>query len=126
MAIVQGLNPVGILASADLSSHQYKAVDLTSGKCQLAGADARNAMVLLNKPAAADDICEIASVPGTIVKIQCGAAVSAGAFVTPNASGLFITATTGQSIKAQLLDEAASASGSVVKAVWIGQSLTAA
>jgi len=80
-----------LIASADLSTHQYKFVDVNaSGQAALAGAGTRCCGVLQNKPTSGN-VAEINH--DGISKVVAGAAVTAGNEVMSDASGRAVTAT---------------------------------
>lgn len=107
----------GLEAGADLTTHQFKFVQVTVNGIELAAAGGRIAGVLQNKP----DTGNAASVwgPGTVSKVVAGAAVAKGADVTPDAQARAVTSATGNYIAGQALTAAASA-GELVS-VWITQ-----
>lgn len=109
----------GVEASADLSADQFKLVIIDSnGQAALAGAGVAVDGVLQNKPSAQGQAATVWGV-GSVSKVVAGAAVAAGAAVTPDASGLAVTAASGDYILGRAL-EAATASGDLI-AVWINQ-----
>lgn len=87
-------NTVTLPANADLSSHQFKAVDVnSSGKVVLASAAGQRVIgVLQNKPNAADQGAAVA-IAG-ITKMVASAAIAAGALVTTTNAGLAVTGAT--------------------------------
>lgn len=101
-----------VLASADLSASQWCAMKLdANGKLAVAGANQRHiAGVLVDDPAAANR-------SGTVltrgrVKVKAGAAISladGGTPLTTDASGRFVTATTGQFVHAIAYEAAGAA-----------------
>lgn len=100
MARHESVVSLSVPASADLSTHQFKFVEL-DGNGRLAVANASTDLpigVLGNKPAALDAAGEV-QISGR-VKVIAGATVAAGARVMSNGSGLAITAaTTGNIVK---------------------------
>ena len=109
-------NPVSTLpavtAAADLSAQQFRFVKVTAAEqVNLAGAGEAVAGVLQNKPTSG----QAASVWGTgsTTKVVCGAAVTAGADVTPDANGDAVTAASGNYIAGKALDAGAGA-GSII------------
>ena len=89
-----GLKSASLIANADLSSYQYYGVKMnTSEKVLLASTGDKIVGVLQDEPAAADRVCQVAY--GGISKAIGGDAINAGADVQCNASGKFITRTTG-------------------------------
>lgn len=79
-------------AAADLSASQYCAVTVNSSlQAALAGAGVDIVGILQNKPTAAGTAATI--VANGVSKAKAGAAITAGAKVMTNASGLVITAT---------------------------------
>jgi hypothetical protein len=112
MAIEESVVSITVEAGGNLSSDQYKfgtiasdaQVDLTAS----AGGEAHG--VIYNAPSAAGEACQLA-IAGR-VKVTAGAAVAAGAKVQSDASGLGITAASGDHVLGTALS-AASASGDV-------------
>jgi hypothetical protein len=99
-------------AAADLSANQYFIVKVdSSGSAALAGDGEPAIGVLQNEPDAAGKAASIRF--AGISKVVAGAAVSAGAQVTPNASGKAITAATGKNILGVAL-AAASGDGVII------------
>lgn len=96
-----------IEASGDLSTNQYQFVTIDgNGQLALAGAGAGPAFVLVDKP-------DAAGVEGTVIligktKVEAGGTVSAGDFVTPDASGLAVVSSTGDNVAGIALEDAAS------------------
>lgn len=87
---------ISLTANSDLSTHQYKAVVQVAGarKCDLAGAAAGHvAGILQNKPAAGE---EATVWTDGVSKAIAGAAITVPAYLTTDASGRVVTATTGQ------------------------------
>ena len=87
----------GFTAAADLSNHKHRIVAFTGTKqVNVPSAGARGDAVLYNDPASGE-VADLAI--GPIVKVEAGAVVAAGAYVTGQATtGKAITATTGQVI----------------------------
>lgn len=87
-------NTVTYPANADLSAHQFKAVDVnSSGNIVLASAAGQRVIgVLQNKPNAAGQSAGVA-VSG-VTKMIASAAITAGALVTTTNAGLAVTAAT--------------------------------
>jgi hypothetical protein len=77
-------------ASGDLSSAQYKFVELTTGQLTVCNAAGDFALgVLTNKPAAAGRSGNVVIFGPT--KVKCGGAVTAGDLVTTDNAGLAVT-----------------------------------
>jgi len=112
MAYEAKLQTVTHPASADLSSSQYRLMAVnSSGQVAAAGAGARSDGVLQNAPAAQGRGATIAF--GGISKVEAGAAVAAGALITPDASGKAVTIGSGDVPAGKAL-EAASGDGSII------------
>jgi hypothetical protein len=82
------------IAGADLSTHQFKFVELDSnGAVVLAGAAGQDCLgVLLNKPKSGES-CQIADIGGgSIVKVVASAAIALEARVSSAADGRAVTA----------------------------------
>lgn len=79
-----------LVAASDLSTHQYKFVNVdTTGKAALGGAGTRSIGVLQNKPT----LGQIGTVVVTgVSKVVAGAAVTAGDEIMSDATGRAITA----------------------------------
>lgn len=81
----------GVTASADLSSSQHCMVALSGAKTvALPSAGARVDGVLYNDPVAG----AAADVRDGIVRVQCAGNITAGAYITTDAAGKAVTATT--------------------------------
>lgn len=90
-----GKRSVTGIANADLSSYQYYGVKMnSSGKIVLASTGDAIAGVLQDAPDAADRACEVAY--GGLSKAIGGAIIAAGAEVQVDATGRFVTKTTGE------------------------------
>ncbi len=121
-------NPVatlpGAVASTDLSAHQFKFVDIdASGEIAVAGAGVDSVGVLQNKPSAQGRAATVWG-PGSVCKVIAGAAVAAGARVTPDATGRAVTAVTGNRINGRAL-MAAGAAGEIISVFISGQGAVA-
>lgn len=92
MAQVQSVETVTVPAAADLSAHQFKLaqINATGQAALIASGGVRVDGVIGNKPTAAGQACELQV--GGLVKAIAGAAVTPGAEVAANASGLAIAA----------------------------------
>jgi len=89
-----GLKSATLIANADLSDYQYYGVKMnTSEKVLLASTGDKIVGVLQDEPAAENRACQVAY--GGISKAVGGAAISAGVDVQCDASGKFVTQTTG-------------------------------
>lgn len=114
MAYEENLTPFSVPANADLSSYQYRFVDInSSGKAALAAAGVGVDGILQNKPAAANRAASVAGTPGQISKMVAGAAITAGADISPDSVGRGVTATSGDVVAAKAL-EAASGAGVII------------
>lgn len=106
-------------AAADLSGSQYcAAIYNSSGQYALAGANAVVDGLIHNLPKSGED-CRVVCAPVARVKVKAGAAFAVNALLTTDASGRFVTATTGQNVCAKAL-KAAAALGDIVEARWFG------
>lgn len=108
-----------IPAGADLSSSQFYGVKINaSGQavlCDTLGEVCTG--VLTNDPGSG----EAAGITiGGAQKVVSGAAVAAGAFVTVNASGKFITAASGHNI-AGIAQSASAADGELITVILVGK-----
>lgn len=106
MATYMNRQSISLVAAADLSAKQFCAVKIdTNGQAAVAGAGEAGVGVLLNNPVAGQS----ASIQiGGVAKAKAGATIAAGAAVAANASGLLITATTGNYIVGFAKEAAAS------------------
>jgi hypothetical protein len=95
-------------ATADLTGKKYHGVkfDATEGQVVIAGA-AEAEFILLNEPKAGDE-AECALLGGGAM-VHSGAAFANGAYLTSNAAGKFVAATTGQKAIARAWSAAAGA-----------------
>lgn len=75
-------------ASGDLSSNRYRLLEVDSAGRVVVGVDAATPFlgVLMNKPAAADQVAEVAVV-GATVKVEAGATIAEGDLITAVAGG---------------------------------------
>jgi hypothetical protein len=105
----------GMVAGADLTAaqHRFVVVD-SSGTVVLAGAGVAVDGVLQNNPNT-DHAATVWGI-GSVSKVEAGAAVAQGAFVTPNATGQAVTAATTNYIAGRALG-AATGSGQFIS-VW--------
>lgn len=85
MATTETVISITLPAGADLSTHQYKFVEInSSGKVALVADDGHADGVLLNDPKA--DEAAIVGIGG-VLKVKCGAAVTRGGDVSSGANG---------------------------------------
>jgi len=102
----------GVVASGDLSAHQFKFMAIgASGAALNTTEGAIVDGVLQNKPDAADKAASVAS--RGVSKVMAGAAVTKGALVMSSTTGKAITATTGKHAAGRAL-EAAGADGDLI------------
>lgn len=87
---------ISLVAAADLSGKQFYAIKIdTNGNAAVAAAGEAGIGILKNNPASG----QVASIQvDGISKARAGATIAAGAALASNASGLLVTATTGQYI----------------------------
>jgi len=112
MAVEQALKVISLLASADLSSYQYRFMKVDSnGKAALCGDGQWGIGVLQNDPAAADRAASIAVAGAS--KVEAGGTVTAGGAVASDANGRAVDAASGDYILGMAL-ESATAAGQVV------------
>lgn len=106
-----------LVAAADLSTHQYKFVNIdATGKAALGGAGTRTVGVLQNKPTSG----QIGTVVVTgVSKVVAGAAVAAGDSVQSDATGRAITLAAG--IGEGVALQAASGAGVVIPVLLIAR-----
>ena len=102
----------GVVASADLSAHQFKFVNISAtGAALITTAGGIVDGVLQDKPSALNRAASVAY--SGVSKVMAGAAVTQGARVMSNATGKAITATATNNISGTAL-EAASADGNII------------
>src|SRR5690606_7938190 len=90
MAFEQNIRPISGPAGADLSTHQWGLVKTGASGFVKTGAGEQAVGVLQNKPKSG----EVATVATSGISVcKAGAAITAGAKVTSDASGLAVTAT---------------------------------
>lgn len=98
----------GVEASSDLSGSQFLFVKIDGEKTvDVCGAGEACDGVLQNKPPAG--VAATVWGVGSVSKVYSGAAVAAGAFVTPNAAGKGVTAASGNYIAGRCITPAANA-----------------
>lgn len=106
------------MAAADLSTKRYHGMRISAEMTvNTSGAAAEDTIgVLINEPSAAGMAASV-RILGT-AEVMAGAAFAAGARLTTNAAGRWITATTGQAYHA-IASHAATADGDVVEALLL-------
>jgi hypothetical protein len=96
---------ISLPAYADYSTTgQFRAVYLSGGKARLCGASARAIGILQNKPEAADAAAEVLR-DGVSLAVA-GGSFSADDYLTTDANGDLVEASTGDEICAQALEDA--------------------
>lgn len=98
---------VTMLAGADLSSHQFRAVKLTGDSTVSPASVAGEVVFGINTDKVASGVAATIAIGG-ITQAELGGTVAAGAELAVNASGQLVTATTGQRIVAQAVQGGAS------------------
>lgn len=94
MAYTEHTTSVTLTAGADLSTHQFKFVSVdANGDVVLTADDAKAQGVLMNAPG--DGEAATVAING-IVKVECGAAVTAGGAVSSGANGEAKNAASGE------------------------------
>lgn len=114
---VPGLKIGTLTAAADLSTHQFKCVKMTStgiNVCGVAGEGVEG--ILQNKPAALGQ--EVELMCNGISKAVAGAAITKGAQVMTDASGRVITAATAGSKIIGVALEAAANAGEIIPVLF--------
>lgn len=108
------VDPITLEAAADHSANQYRFVTCnSSGQAALAGAGLNAVGVLQNADAnAVGKACTV--VTDGVTKVRAGAAVTAGAKVMSNATGLAVTATATNHVCGTALTAAAGANEYIV------------
>jgi hypothetical protein len=120
MAYEVGNQAISVPASADLSAKQfYFGTINASGQVAITAAGAAADGVIADKPAAAGRPCAFYTVPGMVVKVMCGAAVSNGDLLDVDASGKAITHVAGKIVARALA--AGAGDGSIIPALLILQ-----
>jgi hypothetical protein len=103
---VPGFKPGVLVAAADLSSYQYRAVKLnTSGEVALCGAGEAAIGILQNKPVAGE-ACEI-DMDGISKAVMGATIANAGGKLASDANGKLVAAVSTNYVVAQLLTTAA-------------------
>lgn len=105
MAIQEAVISITLPAAADLRTHQYKFVEVTStGAVNLCADDAHADGVLQNDP----NTGEAATVAiFGVVKVKCGAAVTRGGNVASGANGAAKNTDTGSAVNGTALETGA-------------------
>lgn len=111
-------------AGSDLSAAQFQAVVLAAdGQVDLAGANAVHVIGILQDnagTAAGEDVQIGPALAGGVTKWKAGAAVSVGGFVTTDATGRCVTATTGQNVWGQVVAGGAAGAADEIATVKFG------
>lgn len=114
MAITEAAISITLPAAADLRTHQYKFVEVTStGAVNLCADDAHADGVLLNDPNTGE--AAIVGIAG-VLKVKCGAAVTRGGNVSSGASGAAKNADTSAAVNGTALETGAS--GRVISIIF--------
>lgn len=110
-------------AAADLSASQYQAVVInTSGQAALAGANSAVVDGILHNLPTAGKQARVISKGGVRVKAKLGTGgATLGAYLTTDAVGKLVIATTGQNAWAKAAYEAGAA-GDIIAVHWFGAS----
>lgn len=112
MAFEEALKSVTREAAADLSTRQYRFVQIDSdGRAALSGTAGRPDGVLQDKPSAAGQACAMA-ISG-VSKVVAGAAIDEGVEVTSDSQGRAVAAGTGDEV-AGVTFGAATGAGSII------------
>jgi hypothetical protein len=102
-------------AGADLSTHQWKGVMLTgAGTVGLQGAAGVCLGVLQNKPKQGEAACVMHIGRSPVYADGSGTAIAVGDLVRPNASGVFIKATAGETNIVGVAQEACTIAGGII------------
>lgn len=119
MAYEIGIEAISVPASADLSTKQFLfgTVGATGVAVTAAGLAADG--VIGDKPAALNRPCALFSVPGSVVRVMCGAAVASGALLEADAAGKAVTQAAGKILAKALA--AGSGDGAIIPALLILQ-----
>jgi hypothetical protein len=105
MAIQEAVISITLSAAADLRTHQYKFVEVTStGAVNLVADDGHADGVLLNDPNTGE--AAIVGIVG-VLKVKCGAVVTRGANVASGANGAAKNTDTGSAVNGTALDTGA-------------------
>lgn len=111
MAYEERLVTISVEAAADLSSSQYRFVQInSSGQMALSGTAEQPDGVLQDDPDAASEVGEMA-ISG-VTKIVCAGALTAGTRVTSDSEGRATAAASGDEISGVMLEDA-SGTGSI-------------
>lgn len=105
MAIQEAVISITLPAAADLRTHQYKFVEVTStGAVGLVADDGHADGVLLNDPNTGE--AAIVGIAG-VLKVKCGAAVTRGGNVASGANGAAKNTDTGAAVNGTALETGA-------------------
>lgn len=105
MAIQEAVISITLPAAADLRTHQYKFVEVTStGAVGLCADDAHADGVLVNDPNTGEAAVVVIS---GVAKVKCGAAVTRGGNVSSGANGAAKNADTNAAINGTALETGA-------------------
>jgi hypothetical protein len=105
MAIQEAVISITLPAAADLRTHQYKFVEVTStGAVGLVADDGHADGVLLNDPNTGE--AAVVGIAG-VLKVKCGAVVTRGANVASGANGAAKNTDTGAAVNGTALETGA-------------------
>jgi hypothetical protein len=114
MSYEEVLKTISVEASADLSAHQYKFMNVdSSGQLELVTTLGGEFLgILQDKPAAVGRAGSV-GIDG-VTKIEASAAIAAGAIVVSTTAGLAVTASADGQIVLGIAMEAATATGDII------------
>lgn len=119
MAYDQGVTPIMLLASADLSTKQFQFVSVNSSAqvAVTANAAAADGVLLNNDASAAGKRCAVASTPGQICRVLAGGTITNGDLLEV-LSGKAVTQSSGKIVARAL---SAAVTGDIIPALLIFQ-----
>lgn len=124
MASMKNKNSISLPAGADLSSDQFKFVKLSSGQVVLQDSAGASCLGVLITPAsAAGRAVEVATGSGQVVKVIAGGTVAVDAKVQSDASGLAITAASGDHVQGTCVK--GGASGELIEVLLLSEHILA-
>ena len=118
--LVPNINPVGARATADLSTHQWKFVQVNDLGVSLADVRSQTACYVLGTKSTSGTNCELVTRPN-VTRIMAGAAITRGFYVEPmSATGLATGVASRSTVTAGVAFSSAAGSGELFSIQLMG------